>query len=227
MKTMTKLLQLIVIGLVLLPGLSLAFQARCINIADGDTVTVLTDDKKQIKIRLYGIDSPESGQPFGANAKRQMADMCGNRDVEIREMDTDRYGRMVALITPVSGGPSLNEVMVSSGLAWVYTKYCTIDLCQAWRNLEEDAKTRRAGLWAENAIPPWEWRRGNTTQSAETAPQEQQPSAGQALSGNVSSGIYHGPSCRHYNCKNCSASFKTKAEAESAGYRACKTCGGR
>jgi len=42
--------------------------------------------------------------------------------------------------------------------------------------------------------------------------------------GNVSSKIFHRPSCRYYNCKNCTAVFNTREEAINAGYRPCKIC---
>jgi endonuclease YncB( thermonuclease family) len=37
-------------------------RGKVVNIADGDTITVLDSQKVQHKIRLEGIDAPESGQ---------------------------------------------------------------------------------------------------------------------------------------------------------------------
>ena len=42
--------------------------------------------------------------------------------------------------------------------------------------------------------------------------------------GNVSSKIFHGPDCRYYDCKNCTAIFNTREEAINSGYRPCKIC---
>lgn len=42
--------------------------------------------------------------------------------------------------------------------------------------------------------------------------------------GNIQSKIFHGPSCRYYNCGHCTKIFKTRKEAIDAGYRPCKVC---
>jgi len=42
--------------------------------------------------------------------------------------------------------------------------------------------------------------------------------------GNVQSHIYHREGCRYFDCKACTAAFKTKIEAEKSGYRPCKVC---
>lgn len=68
----------------------LAWQGKVVYISDGDTITVLRN-QEQIKIRLYGIDTPEKGQDFGTKAKRFMSKMGGNERVEIDPlMRTDR-----------------------------------------------------------------------------------------------------------------------------------------
>ena len=67
-----------------------------VHIANGDTITVL-QDSQEYKIRLYGIDTPERGQPFGKKAKRYTTDMVGKKQVVVDPMDKDRYGRIVGL----------------------------------------------------------------------------------------------------------------------------------
>ena len=37
------------------------YTARVIGISDGDTLTVLRDASTQVKIRLHGVDAPETG----------------------------------------------------------------------------------------------------------------------------------------------------------------------
>src|SRR5258708_6895414 len=72
------------------------FSARVIGISDGDTLTVLKPDMRQVKIRFHGIDAPETGQDFGGRAKETASDLAFGKQVTIRPADTDRYGRTVA-----------------------------------------------------------------------------------------------------------------------------------
>jgi endonuclease YncB( thermonuclease family) len=53
----------------LIPLQALAWQGRAIHISNGDTITVLAEDKQQVRIRLYGIDAPEMRQNFGRKSK--------------------------------------------------------------------------------------------------------------------------------------------------------------
>jgi len=149
----------VLILFIALPALAHAWQGKAIHVADGDTITVLKADNRQVKIRLFGIDAPESKQDFCARAKDALAAMVGNRLVDIQEMDVDRYGRIVGLVTPDGQQTSANEIMVAQGLAWVYPQYCTIQICERWRQLEAQARAGKVGLWRQPATPPWEWRR--------------------------------------------------------------------
>ena len=55
---------------------------------------------------------------------------------------------------------SLSEAMLQAGLAWVYETYCREERCQDWRELQEEARRQRLGLWADRSpTPPWEWRK--------------------------------------------------------------------
>ena len=54
---------------------------KVINVADGDTITVLDDTNIQHKIRLAGIDAPEKRQAFGDVTKQSLADMVAGQSV--------------------------------------------------------------------------------------------------------------------------------------------------
>jgi endonuclease YncB( thermonuclease family) len=94
----------------------LDYSARVVGISDGDTLTVLRD-RTQVRIRLHGIDVPESGQDFGSRTKPLASELALGKTVTVRVRDTDRYGRTVAdVILP--DGRSVDQEMVGAGTAW-------------------------------------------------------------------------------------------------------------
>ena len=67
------------------PACGADYSARVVGIADGDTITVVTAAKKQVKIRLHGIDAPETGQDFGSRAKQAASSLAFGQTVTIRD----------------------------------------------------------------------------------------------------------------------------------------------
>src|SRR5262245_53434108 len=49
-------------------GCAQTITGKVVGVSDGDTITVLDGQKRQHKIRLEGIDAPESSQDFGSRA---------------------------------------------------------------------------------------------------------------------------------------------------------------
>lgn len=143
-----------------------ALQCTVVGVTDGDTLTCLTIQKHQIKVRLAEIDTPERAQPFGAAAKKALSDMVFGKNVELHGSTSDRYGRQVA--TVVLDGKSINEALVEKGYAWAYRDYLKTP---AIEQAELRARQARRGLWSEpNPVPPWSWRKGvRTIQSQKDA----------------------------------------------------------
>ncbi|MFC1837249.1 thermonuclease family protein [Thermodesulfobacteriota bacterium] len=133
--------------------------AKVVSVTDGDTIKVYNADQGQVKIRLYGIDSPEKGQPYGKAAGKHLASLIAGATVEVETVTTDRYGRTVGIVFDNSE-TNISQEMVRSGYAWVYKRYCDKPFCDFWLLLEKEARDDKKGLWQEpNPIPPWEWRR--------------------------------------------------------------------
>lgn len=129
---------------------------RVVGVADGDTLTLLDDANQQHKIRLAGIDAPEKAQAFGQVGKQRLYELCYNKHATVVVVNKDRYGRSVGDVT--CDDMHANEEMVRSGNAWVYRHYDKG--FEYFYSIEEAAKQKRLGLWAdENPTPPWEWRR--------------------------------------------------------------------
>lgn len=99
--------------------------------------------------------APESGQAFGERARRALADMVVGRDVTLRQVGVDRYGRVLAVLSVE--GISVNAELVRLGWAWVYRQFSDDATLIA---LEDAARRNRWGLWADpHPVPPWEQRR--------------------------------------------------------------------
>lgn len=132
-----------------------AYPALVVGISDGDTVTVLCKDDERKKIRLYGVDCPESRQDFGGSAKKYTSTLIFGKEVEVLEKSLDRYGRTVAKI--FISGDDLSLKLIENGLAWHYKRYSSdIEYSRA----EDSARRDNKGLWSrKNSIAPWEFRK--------------------------------------------------------------------
>ncbi len=127
-------------------------------VSDGDTIR-----SNRLRIRLFGIDAPERKQQCKKSDGSTWA--CGKaataalRDFilavpELRcdLIDVDRYGRLI--MRCFAGNTDIGAAMVRAGYALAYRKYATDYIAD-----EEAARNARAGLWAGDFQPPWEWRR--------------------------------------------------------------------
>lgn len=133
------------------------------RVVDGDTINVNSDGTK-LKIRLYGIDAPETkksnkeGQPYGEEAWRSLVDKVNGQKVRLDIMDVDRYRRMVSIV--FVGNRNINREMVAEGWAWAYREYLKGPYASEFLGDEERARKKRLGLWQQsNPQPPWEFRR--------------------------------------------------------------------
>jgi endonuclease YncB( thermonuclease family) len=194
------------------PASTADYVARVVGIADGDTITVLTAEKRQVKVRLYGIDAPETGQDFGSRAKQAASELAFGKTVTVRPHDTDRYGRTVAEVF-LPDGRSLNREMVRQGMAWWFRNFAPADRDLA--ALEAEAKAAHRGLWGHpNPTPPWDWRKGEGVPAT----------AGVIASRN--SRVYHRPNCPSVGrmSEQNRVPFHSETEAVRAGYRRAGDC---
>jgi endonuclease YncB( thermonuclease family) len=128
------------------------------SVIDGDTIEISGQ-----RIRLHGIDAPESRQTCqdaagrdyrcGRKAAFALADWIGRATVSCEPRDTDRYGRVVAVCR--ARGADINRMLVRQGWAVVYREYS-----RDYVSDELFARQARAGMWAGAFIPPSEWRKG-------------------------------------------------------------------
>lgn len=133
------------------------FVGKCVAVTDGDTIKVLHGGIEE-KIRLDGIDAPESHQDFGTQAKNAMSTLVFGKDVKVLDHGKDKYGRTLGIVIVQPSGIVANTTMVRSGFAWMYRQYTNnATLAKS----EELARSEKRGLWSmPNPIAPWDFRHG-------------------------------------------------------------------
>ena len=140
---MTRVL-LLVLG-ILLPSVALADITWAATVIDGDTLEI-----RGTRIRLHGIDAPESGQLCKRNGKdyrcgqpaaAALDDLITRRSVRCEERDVDQYGRTVAECFVAS--LSLNDELVKRGWAVAYREYS-----EAHVTAEKAARAAKRGIWS-------------------------------------------------------------------------------
>lgn len=135
------------------------FSGKVINVIDGDTIVLKTQDRKIKKIRLAQIDAPEMSQKFGSESRKALADEILGKNVNVLIFDIDQYRRTVG--TVIYKKRDINRYMIKRGYAYVYTRYMKdssliVD--------EVEAKLNNYGLWSlsdKDRIKPWKFRKIN------------------------------------------------------------------
>jgi endonuclease YncB( thermonuclease family) len=149
-------------------------EGRVVRVTDGDTIVVLDQAKRQHKIRLAGIDAPESMQPYGQASRKHLARLVADKEVMVEWNKHDKYGRIVGKVmvaSPDACPDARSEcpktldaclAQITSGLAWHFKRYESEQSEEdrhGYAFAEKEVRAKRAGLWKEpNPIPPWEWR---------------------------------------------------------------------
>jgi endonuclease YncB( thermonuclease family) len=95
--------------MVVAPAMAADFTGEVIRVLDGDTIEVL-HEKKPERIRLYGIDCPESGQAFGQKAKQATYSLIFGKDVTIESHGQDKHRRTLG--TVFDGHLNVNQELV-------------------------------------------------------------------------------------------------------------------
>ena len=206
-----------------------ALKYKVIAVADGDTITVLDATNKPHGVRLQGIDAPEGGQAFGTVSRQHLSDLLFGRDVTLEGDKTDRYGRLLCKV--LVDGHDANLEQIDAGFAWFYRQYEN-ELSGADRErysaAENQAHVSKLGLWSDPApTPPWQYRHPVDPVALAQQRSAAQPSSGKGpFIGNRRSRIYHWPGCPYYDAiaPHNREYFKTREEAEKAGYRPARNC---
>ena len=201
------------------------------SVTDGDTVVI-----HGTRIRLFGIDAPESAQVCedvagkeyrcGQVAALALSDRIGEAPISCEPRDTDRYGRTVAVCR--KGAEDLNAWMVAQGHAVAFRRYSS-----DYAGQEAQARAAKRGIWAGTFEDPAGWRRTRRGGAAARIADEPTPAGSNAsmnctIKGNISAKgdrIYHLPGTSTYTRtvideRAGERMFCTEDEAKAAGWRA-------
>lgn len=191
------------------------------RVVDGDTLVI-----DSVRVRLEGIDAPESDQTCGRSgggtwdcgsaASGELRRLIAGSAVTCANAGVDKYGRMLGHCR--TGAIDLNAQMVRGGYAWAFVRYS-----RAYVADEQSARQAHLGIWQGEAMPAWDWRASRWQAEAALAP------SGCAIKGNVSRAghVYHMPWSPHYakvrmDKRRGERWFCSEADAQAAGWRAAR-----
>ncbi|WDP92406.1 MAG: thermonuclease family protein [Desulfobacter sp.] len=209
-----KKLASIVFAVTVFLNVSIAFagQYSVLRVIDGDTIQILLNGKKE-KIRMLNVDTPESVHPdqsrnteMGRKASKYTKSRLEKRyvDLEFEGKKRGKYGRLLAYV--ILDGHNYNLELVQKGWSPYYTKYGESQKYHSeFLAAEKQAQKKRLNIWSK--------KKNNKPVTAR-----------HNYHGNVKSHSFHGPSCRHYNCRNCTRTFTSREDAINAGYKPCGIC---
>jgi micrococcal nuclease len=124
-------------------------------VADGDTITVITANHTKLRIRMVGIDAPETpkgtkfpGQPYGKEAEAYLTQLVEGKRVTVEIYGVDRYKRLLATI--FLDGKDINLAMIEAGLAEVYRgPESGNPYKQQYQAAEETARSAKKNMWIQ------------------------------------------------------------------------------
>ncbi|MEM9441410.1 MAG: thermonuclease family protein [Pseudomonadota bacterium] len=125
------------------------------RVIDGDTLDIRGE-----RIRLFGIDTPELGQPWwddqgkehdaGSSAREALTSLVDGKRLSVKVLREDKYRRSLAIVKV--DGRDVARSLVSQG--WAFASPGSA----RYRRTENAARRRRRGFWRGDVMMPWEFR---------------------------------------------------------------------
>ena len=129
------------------------------KVSDGDTIHLTTPEQTKLKVRLYGIDAPETdkinnhtgriskpGQPYGEESWKALENKIMGKQVKLDILDIDKYRRMVGMI--YLDNRNINLEMVREGYAEAYMEYLKPPYRSEFIEAEREARSAKKGIWS-------------------------------------------------------------------------------
>ncbi len=222
---------------------------KVVRIVDGDTLEVSLSNGNTEKVRLIGVNTPESTtrhEPYGSEASEFTKKSLAGKTIYLEKdvSDRDRYGRLLRIVWLEDAGTinetsirskMFNAILVLKGYAQASTYPPDVKYSEYFMRFAKEAREAGIGLWslestnktpvAKPTLKPSPTKKPTETKKpTSTKP----PAANQIkgkIKGNISSSgekIYHVPGGAFYDKTIAEEYFDTEAEAQEAGYRRSK-----
>jgi len=200
------------------------------RVVDGDTADIVIDNKYEVRVRLIGVDTPETVHPqkqveaYGKEASNFLTNLLKGEEVYLEyennaKPEYDIYGRLLAYFYRAPDGLFVNLEIIRQGYGHAYTKY-PFKYMELFRAYEKRASENEKGLWAQGvaqkkdtAIPP----------AQPPAVKEEPKSADENVT------VYITKTGRKYHRGDCEWLYASRIaitlkEAKERNYEPCKVC---
>lgn len=132
---------------------------KVVSVVDGDTFKIIYEGKEE-KVRLIGIDTPESVHPdksknieYGTQVSNYVKELIQKKEVRL-EFDVsqrDKYGRLLAYVY-LENNEMLNEKLLKEGYAKISTYPPNVKYVEHFTKIQEESRKNKVGLWNENIL---------------------------------------------------------------------------
>lgn len=128
-----------------------------VKVVDGDTFWVDDGSEDGLKVRLIGVDAPETRKSarkdvgyYGKESKQYLEQMIAGKEVRLEyDVDTkDRYGRTLAYVY-LDDGTFVNAELLRNGFAMVLTVPPNVRFADEFLDLQSEAREKNRGLWRD------------------------------------------------------------------------------
>jgi micrococcal nuclease len=138
-----------------------------VNVVDGDTfdIDIPDGDDDHTRIRLWGIDTPETKNPktgvmyFGPQAADFTTKLTLGKQITVyleEHRTRGKFGRLLAYVQ-LPDGKFLNEVLLSEGFAYADLRF-KHSFYNKYKQLEAATRSQKKGLWPNvrrQQLPEW------------------------------------------------------------------------
>lgn len=132
-------------------------RGRVVAVVDGDTFMVEDREGHRRRVCMYGVDAPENGQAYWAEAKQCLERQVLNQEIRYEPVEVDAEGRNCVRVYMGDRGERLvNLDLVRRGFGWHHTDHEKI---REFAEAEREARLHHRGLWADREpVEPWKYR---------------------------------------------------------------------